>query len=184
MTADGMGYLPATLVPFRDHETQLAMKVIPMQCLMKQKQIEHLYNEKNILHYLNTNLYGEELEYFPKLHCTFASDYHVNFVMERIDGINLLQFLRKSGSLKPEFVRYLMAYILTQIELLHEHQIMFRDLKPENIMIEYTTGDLKIVDFGFAKRFDDHGRSDRTFTKCGTPGYTAPEILTIKDQEE
>ena len=33
---------------------------------------------------------------------------------------------------------------------------------------------MKLVDFGFAKRLD-HGR--KTWTSCGTPAYTAPEIF-------
>ena len=37
-----------------------------------------------------------------------------------------------------------------------------------------------LADFGFAKKLDSHGR---TFTKCGTPGYTAPEVLKQTDEE-
>lgn len=36
-------------------------------------------------------------------------------------------------------------------------------------------GHLKLVDFGFAKRFS--GKSHKTRTNCGTPAYIAPEIL-------
>ena len=48
-------------------------------------------------------------------------------------------------------------------------------------MIESSTGDMRLVDFGFAKdlsRSQSYGQSnDRTYTKCGTPGYSAPEVL-------
>ena len=46
-------------------------------------------------------------------------------------------------------------------------------------MIEKETGEIKLVDFGFAKDLTCHTgvAQDRTFTKCGTPGYTAPEVL-------
>ena len=56
-------------------------------------------------------------------------------------------------------------------------------------MIQSSTAELVLVDFGFAKFMTSHRgsgkgsehRSDRTFTKCGTPGYSAPEVLTQAD---
>ena len=47
-------------------------------------------------------------------------------------------------------------------------------------MIDQNEGEIKLVDFGFAKDLSHNRRQgdrDRTFTKCGTPGYTAPEVL-------
>jgi serine/threonine protein kinase len=64
---------------------------------------------------------------------------------------------------------------------LHSESVIFRDLKPENIMINRATGMLTLVDFGFAKQISQHGR---TFTKCGTPGYSAPEVLQQADTSD
>ena len=44
-------------------------------------------------------------------------------------------------------------------------------------MVCTDTADLMLVDFGFAKFM----KTDRTFTKCGTPGYSAPEVLQQAD---
>ncbi len=57
---------------------------------------------------------------------------------------------------------------------------MYRDLKAENFIVQRNTGKLFLVDFGFAKKLSKNGR---TLTKCGTPGYTAPEILMQSDEE-
>lgn len=37
-------------------------------------------------------------------------------------------------------------------------------------------GHVKLIDFGFAKRLSSTNKF-RTFTNCGTLGYTAPEVL-------
>jgi serine/threonine protein kinase len=37
-------------------------------------------------------------------------------------------------------------------------------------------GHIKLIDFGFAKRLSSTNKH-RTFTNCGTLGYTAPEVL-------
>jgi len=61
------------------------------------------------------------------------------------------------------------------LEYLHSHRIIYRDLKPENIMLEFTSGHIKLVDFGFAKRLKPY--MNKTMTNCGTPAYISPEVL-------
>ena len=124
--------------------------------------------------------------YFPRLYATFKSEKHVNFLMEPIKGITLYEFQREQVCIKLELVKFFAAKTLVMLDYLHQQKIVFRDLKTENIIIERDTGELKLVDFGFAKDLTQHssmkgGRNgapqDRTYTKCGTPGYSAPEVL-------
>ena len=42
-------------------------------------------------------------------------------------------------------------------------------------------GNVKLIDFGFAKVLTVQNKF-RTFTKCGTVGYTAPEVLLEAEQ--
>lgn len=79
---------------------------------------------------------------------------------------------------RRDWVAFYCAEILTGLELLHSRHIIYRDLKPDNVMID-KEGHIKIIDFGFAKKLtNQNNKNFRTYTNCGTIGYTAPEILT------
>ena len=58
---------------------------------------------------------------------------------------------------------------------------MHRDLKPENILLRRKdTLDCVIADFGLAEfEYTDM----YLFTRCGTPGFVAPEVINIKDMK-
>ena len=61
---------------------------------------------------------------------------------------------------------------------------MHRDLKLDNIMLrkeDLSEGKLVplIVDFGLAEYVNERPYH---FLKCGTPGFTAPEILAIESR--
>ena len=63
---------------------------------------------------------------------------------------------------------------------LHANGFMHRDIKPDNILMcsknmrDYS---LKLADFGLGTRIRNEDVTKILFKKCGTPGYTAPEIL-------
>lgn len=64
---------------------------------------------------------------------------------------------------------------------MHSKNIIHWDLKPENILLKNEKSDIidiAIVDFGFATFEKDYWN---LFTRCGTPGYVAPEVLNDKD---
>jgi len=67
--------------------------------------------------------------------------------------------------------RFYMACIVLGIEYIHSQGVIHRDMKPENLLLT-ERGYLKLADFGFAKMVHDQ----RTYSLCGTPEYTAPEV--------
>lgn len=61
---------------------------------------------------------------------------------------------------------------------MHDYRIMHRDIKPENIMIRGKEGLCPVIaDFGLSTDVDS---KDYVFYRCGTPGYVAPEVTTLK----
>jgi serine/threonine protein kinase len=60
------------------------------------------------------------------------------------------------------------------INYLHtlEPMIVHRDLKPSNLLVD-ESWNVKVADFGFARIKEDNA----TMTRCGTPCWTAPEVI-------
>ena len=115
--------------------------MVELQNLSKQKQIEHLRNERDILCRLNKERKNDPIaSSFPTLYSTFKSAMHVNFLMEPIEGITLYEFQREKVYIQLEHVKYFAAKILLILDYLHQQRIVFRDLKMENIMIEQGSG--------------------------------------------
>lgn len=99
-------------------------------------------------------------------------------VMEMIEGLNLLQWLKINHQLQNEQIALnwlkQMSEILT---LIHYSHYFHRDLKPENIMLK-KTGDLVLIDFGAVKEESQIvDKNNNLYTVIGTSGYSSPEQL-------
>ena len=97
--------------------------------------------------------------------------------LEFIRGCDLLSQIRWCNSKVRQGMTFYAAEVISALSHLHRNNIVYRDLKSEHIMIE-NSGHCKLIDFGFAKQFKSTKPEDqRTFTICGTPDYTAPEVI-------
>jgi serine/threonine protein kinase len=92
-------------------------------------------------------------------------------VMELVDG-NSLDGLIFAGSLDLDLSLSLALQLCDVVDHLHAHGIIHRDIKPANILVT-DTGNLKLVDFGLARRLDDLAK--RITRVSGTPAYMSPE---------
>lgn len=102
-------------------------------------------------------------------------------VMEYVEGQTLRRRLCQPLSIK-EFLA-MAVQCGEALVAAHQKGIVHRDIKPENIMLT-PAGQVKMLDFGVARRLPDpdEGTTRETSqsapgTLVGTPGYMAPEVL-------
>ncbi|TNE86928.1 MAG: serine/threonine protein kinase [Deltaproteobacteria bacterium] len=97
-------------------------------------------------------------------------------VLEYVEGAVLQNLLL--SEITPDRAELLFRQVCRGLADLHGVGITHRDLSPSNILVERDTGQVKLIDFGFAKflgEMDDASLSGRVL---GTPYFLAPEALT------
>jgi serine/threonine protein kinase/class 3 adenylate cyclase len=115
------------------------------------------------------------------------------FVLEFVDGSNLLEYLKERGRLSERVAVAIAADVARALRDAHERGIVHRDLKPENILLcddrrasstqpaaEFPR--VKLTDFGLARHVAESQSMHLTSagTILGTPLYFAPEQCSGK----
>lgn len=139
-----------------------ALKVINKEQLVKNEQVSHTINERNILSAcMHPNII--------KLFQCFKDNTNIYLIIELTCHGDLYSLLKQNKNFSEEQSKFYAGNIFLAFEYLHANNIIYRDLKPENILVA-RNGYLKLTDFGFAKRVNN-----KTYTLCGTPDYLSPE---------
>ena len=106
------------------------------------------------------------------------------FAMEWLDGLPIDEYCDSHQSTIPERLRLFLG-VCRGVAHAHQKQLLHRDLKPSNVLVIEVDGVAvpKVIDFGVAKALDQPlgGRDLQTQYVLGTPLYTSPEGLRLRD---
>ncbi|ALC39149.1 CG4839 [Drosophila busckii] len=144
-----------------------ALKIIKKIEVIKQDQIEHVYNEKNVM------IKCRASPFIAQLYRTYRNEKYVYFLMEACMGGDVWTVMTKRQYFDDKTAKFIAGCVVEAFDYLHAHNFIYRDLKPENLMLS-SDGYCKLVDFGFAKYVRPN---EKTNTFAGTPEYVAPEII-------
>ncbi|GAA0173508.1 hypothetical protein Leryth_026681 [Lithospermum erythrorhizon] len=106
-----------------------------------------------------------------------------NVLLDFAPGGNLAEKINNSkGNPLSEFeVRRYTKAILRGLMFIHKNGYVHCDIKPQNILLGQN-GDIKIADFGLAKRNDLREKSGLRCDLSGTPIYMSPEMVIRGEQ--
>jgi len=118
-----------------------------------------------------------EHEHIVKFYEHFQDQHHHYLVLEYVSGVDMFTWMefRNFEPIPEKTARKIFRDICSAIQYCHQRGIAHRDLKLENILIDPTTYQVKVIDFGLAsfETEDSAGCVD----VCGSLDYLAPEVL-------
>ena len=97
---------------------------------------------------------------------------NIYIIQEYIENNLFIHIINKKHFTEKESSFYFYQ-LIKGLEYLHSLNIVHRDLKPENILITKNKL-LKIIDFGLSNYYNE---KELLSTSCGSPSYTAPEVI-------
>ena len=95
-------------------------------------------------------------------------------VLQYVAGESLGERLAKQNQLPFEEVLRLGIQTAKGLAAAHEQGLVHRDIKPGNILLEAGTGNVRIADFGLAKKMGFDSLTE-VGVVAGTPAYMSPE---------
>ncbi|KAE8702888.1 CBL-interacting protein kinase 4 [Hibiscus syriacus] len=155
-----------------DDNTIVAVKIIDktktVDAAMEPRIIREVSAMRRLQHHPN----------ILKIHEVMATKTKIYLVMELASGGELFSKVLRCGRLAEPAARRYFSQLISALHFCHENGVAHRDVKPQNLLLDQN-GNLKVSDFGLSA-LPEQLNDGLLHTACGTPAYTAPEVVRRK----
>lgn len=153
---------------------EFAVKIID-RTKLKKKDDKSTFREINIMKDLL------DIENIVRLVDVYVAPKTFHIVQIYAKGGDVFDRLAKRSSYSEMDAHTLSLTLIKTISEMHVRRLCHRDLKPENLLLKDQLNDHSILlaDFGFTKFVPYEGLK----TRCGTPAFVAPEVLTKENYD-
>ncbi|KAL1925526.1 uncharacterized protein VTP21DRAFT_409 [Calcarisporiella thermophila] len=121
---------------------------------------------------------NRELEIMQSLsHRNIKDEVYLNLVLEFVQGTlfrEQLLYVRARQPMPLFYVKLYMYQLFRSLAYIHMLGICHRDIKPQNLLLDPVTKELKLCDFGSAKRLHPH---EPNVSYICSRYYRAPELI-------
>ncbi|KAL3507762.1 hypothetical protein ACH5RR_033144 [Cinchona calisaya] len=155
-----------------DNSTNVAIKVIDKTKDFQAPLEQLIIREISVMKRLNNH------PSILKIHEVLATKTKIYLVMELAHGGELFTKLQQRGKFSESTARNYFHQLISALHFCHQNGVVHRDIKPQNLLLD-RQGNVKISDFGLSA-LPEQLRNGMLHTACGTPAYTAPEVVYRK----
>lgn len=157
------------LAEVKGQQHYFAIKCLKKDVVLEDDDVECTMVERKVL------ALGSKHPFLCHLFCTFQTESYLFFVMEYLNGGDLMFHVQAVGRFPQDRARFYSAEIICGLKFLHKKGIIYRDLKLDNLLLD-KDGHVRLADYGLCK-VGVKPPNGVASTFCGTPDYLAPEII-------
>ncbi|XP_010274219.1 PREDICTED: CBL-interacting serine/threonine-protein kinase 4-like [Nelumbo nucifera] len=149
-------------------DADIAIKVIDKRKVANTTMEPRIIREISVMHRLrHPNV--------VRIHEVMATKSKIYLVMEYAEGGELLSKISRHGRLTEPTARRYFQQLVLALHFCHRSGVVHRDIKPQNLLLDHEDN-LKVSDFGLSA-LSERLNNGLLHTACGTPAYTAPEVV-------
>uniref|UniRef100_A0A8C9STW6 protein kinase C n=1 Tax=Scleropages formosus TaxID=113540 RepID=A0A8C9STW6_SCLFO len=137
-------YAKVLLVKLKRTERIYAMKVVKKELANDGEDIDWVQTEKHVFEQASNH------PFLVRLHSCFQTESRLFFVIEYVNGRDLMFHMQRQRKLPEEHARFYAAEISLALDYLHERGIICQILKLDNVLLE-SEGPIKLTDYGMCK---------------------------------